>query len=303
MLSSTEPEEVKKLRDKFAKIADISDPLHREYEFALLEQEAKQYGISMESYRRLFEVYLRDKEHIPDQPKKWGVPDWANWFISLPPKTKVALLRKGFFIALEKGVLITVAAALVRYFWEAPKREKQAHYQAWQMINSAQGQQGSGGRIEALQDLNKDGVSLNGLSAKNANLEDINLEKAQLFAANLQGANLKDANLQKAYLRRTNLHLAILYRANLEGASLREANLREAHLREANLEGANLEGASLDGAYLWGANLKGANLKRVDLTLEQVKSTQNWQLAHYDPNFRKQLGLPPETPRGNKGKF
>ncbi|MFM6281449.1 MAG: hypothetical protein ACKN9K_24050, partial [Dolichospermum sp.] len=50
--------EVKQLREKFLTITKISDPLTREYQFALLEKEAEQNGLRAETYRRLFEIYL-----------------------------------------------------------------------------------------------------------------------------------------------------------------------------------------------------------------------------------------------------
>ncbi len=31
------------------------------------------------------------------------------------------------------------------------------------------------------------------------------------------------------------------------------------------------------------------------LTPEQVKEANNWEKADYDPEFRKQLGLPPQS--------
>ncbi len=38
--------------------------------------------------------------------------------------------------------------AVIFYFSESGDRLKQKHYQAWQVINTAQGKGGSGGRIE-----------------------------------------------------------------------------------------------------------------------------------------------------------
>ena len=46
--------------------------------------------------------------------------------------------------------------AVIFYFTESGDRRKQKHYHAWQVINTAQGKNGSGGRIEALQELNED---------------------------------------------------------------------------------------------------------------------------------------------------
>jgi uncharacterized protein YjbI with pentapeptide repeats len=113
-------------------------------------------------------------------------------------------------------------------------------YQAWQVVNSAQGKGGSGGRIEALRDLLRNGVSLAGI-----NLDD----------AWLEGVELAGAVLLRSSLRHTNLSHANLAGANLEGADLRDAILLTANLKGANLRGADLTGARLSAATLDGADL------------------------------------------------
>lgn len=115
-----------------------------------------------------------------------------------------------------------------------------SNYQAWQLINSAQGKGGSGGRIEALGDLLRNGVSLAGISLDHAWLEGVQLPRARLMRGTMREANLQGANLAGA---------------NLEGADLSDAdmvgvNLTDAYLRGANLSGARLSAATLDGADL-----------------------------------------------------
>jgi hypothetical protein len=92
---------------------------------------------------------------------------------------------------------------------------KAANYQPWQVVNSAQGKGGSGGRIDALQDLNRNEVSLAGVQLDGAWLEGLSLPGADLRRASLRGANLRGADLR---------------RANLERADLRGADLTGAHL-------------------------------------------------------------------------
>lgn len=270
-----EPKVLKELREEFTKIAEISDPVYREYKLSLLEQEAEQYGLSKESYLRLFEAYLQDKKYVSQTPKRWWIP----------LKTQLSFTGKLFFLALEKGFLVAAALGLFIYAWEAPIRQKQAHYHAWQIINSARGQQGSGGRIEALQDLNKDGVSLNGLTAKGANLSGIQLEKADLKFANIQNATLTCvmqnvtvnkkicSNLQGANLLGANLQGANLLKVNLQGANLEAANLETINLLKANLKAANLLGVNLRGAKLLFANLEEANLLEANLQAAQLQGT------------------------------
>ena len=109
----------------------------------------------------------------------------------------------------------------------------------------------------------------------------LNLKYCNLIEADLRNANLIGIDFYDSILARANLFRANLFRADLWKTSLWRANLEEANLKEAILEEANLEGANLRRA-------KG-------LTIEQVKSAQNWEKAIYDDNFRKKLGLPPES--------
>jgi hypothetical protein len=64
------------------------------------------------------------------------------------------------FEVLEFAGRASVLIAVIWWFWEAGDREKQKHYRAWELINSARGSTGDGGRRDALQDLNEDHVSL-----------------------------------------------------------------------------------------------------------------------------------------------
>jgi BTB/POZ domain-containing protein KCTD9 len=207
---------------------------------------------------------------------------------------------------------LSLLLGVIFYCWGVLHRRKQAHYAAWQVINAAYGHRSNGGRIEALQDLNRDQVSLAGLAADHAYLVSINLPNASLGDASLQGANLFGATLQGADLSNADLQEADLGRATLQGADLGNANLQEAFLFGARLQGANLFGATLQGAdlsnavlqeanlgkaTLQGANLAGADLRGAHhLTVAQIKAAQNWARAMYDEQFRAQLGLPPNPP-------
>lgn len=113
-----------------------------------------------------------------------------------------------------------------------------SNYQAWQVINSAQGKGGSGGRIEALADLLRNGVSLAGINLDDAWLENVALPNAMLTRSSLQRANLANADLAGANLEG----------ANLRGAELVAANLCGAHLKGADLTDARLSAATFDGA-------------------------------------------------------
>ena len=203
----------------------------------------------------------------------------------------VILILKPVWTILNRGsnalgslsALLTFGAVVYgvySYILEEPQRKQAAHNTTWQLINSANGQAASGGRIEALQQLNEDNISLEGLVASSANLQQIrlpnaDLKKADLRDANLsyaylQGAYLEDATLQRSKLMRTdleysNLQYVYLQYANLEGADLQYANLKRAHLESAELKDAGLQHAQLQGAYLQKANLSHADLQETNL--------------------------------------
>ena len=151
---------------------------------------------------------------------------------------------------------ISMLIAVIFYFADTGNRTMQRHYQAWQVINTAQGKGGSGGRIEALEQLAKDGVALIGVDVSGAFLRGVKLDHAALLRANFHNADVRAASFQSARL----------INANLSGANLREANLGNANLQEADLNDTDLNGANLKGADLTGANLAGADLRNTDLS-------------------------------------
>ena len=208
---------------------------------------------------------------------------------------------------------LTVLVAVIFYIKGCPERKMQSanlrmqvkhlesqlenqlksqHYQAWQVINAAQGKPGGGGRKDALEDLHKDGISLIGvdisqaylphLELENVNLSNANLSKANLFYATLtnavlQDANLFDTNLDGADLRHAKLYRAKLIKANLCNTKLMEANLFNADVSEAKLISADLSGADLSGANLILANLSRANLTEVDFSRADLSGVDLWK--------------------------
>jgi len=210
----------------------------------------------------------------------------------------------GSFLETIEGISVLVAVFI--YIKETPERQKRSHYEAWKVIDAAYGRKNSYARIQALQDLNEDGISLKGLDMPRAELREINLRKANLLGANFQKADLLEANLYKTDLRAANFQKANLQRANLKKADLRatnllEANLLGADLQEADLKAAELQGAKLRAVNFKDANLLGANLLNADLriaenlTPSQVKAARNWEQALYDDEFALRLGLLPTS--------
>ncbi|HEX4053238.1 MAG TPA: pentapeptide repeat-containing protein [Tepidisphaeraceae bacterium] len=178
---------------------------------------------------------------------------WAAWFLS-----QWAVLE-----VLEYCGTLGILVGVIFYFAGARDRLEQKHYQAWQVINTAQGKGGSGGRIDALQDLNTDHIPLVGVDLSGAFLQGVDLPNAKLRRANLSAADMRNANLRTA---------------NLEDTSMVYTNLRGADLREARLGGlTDLTGADLTGAELGGADLNQVTLDQADLRNADLAGIQNWQ--------------------------
>jgi len=189
---------------------------------------------------------------------RWARPFiWPEWVLEW---TVYRLRTWAFLDLLDLVARFTIIVAVIFYFVEADDRRKQKHYQAWQVINSAQGKGGSGGRIEALEELKREQVSLAG----------VDLSKGWFLEIDLQNANLQNANLQNAKFWGGDLRFADLSGADLSGADLRFADLR----------GADLKFADLQNAKLWGAR---------NLTTEQLSKVYTLYEAELDSELMEQI--------------
>jgi len=179
--------------------------------------------------------------------------EWAAFFLG-----RWVLLE-----VLEYCGTLSLLVAVIFYFAGARDRREQKHYQAWQVINTAQGKGGNGGRIDALQELNIDGVPLVGVDLSDAYLQGVNLPNANLLRATLDGTDLRDA---------------VLSGADLEECSMVYGNLRRADLHDARLgESSNFKNADFNGADLSGADLDQASFAKADLRNANLDGVKNWQ--------------------------
>src|SRR5271154_3905612 len=148
----------------------------------------------------------------PGTARKWLTPfiafewmwEWAAFYLS----------NWSFLAVLEYLGTFSVLVAVIFYFSESGDRIKQRHYQAWQVINTAQGKGGSGGRIEALQELNADKVPLVGVDVSSAFLQGLNLKNASLLRSDFSSADLRNSNLSGV-----DFTLADLQSANFRGGN------------------------------------------------------------------------------------
>ena len=168
-----------------------------------------------------------------------------------------ALSHWSFLEVLEYLGSFSILIAVIFYFSESGDRLKQKHYQAWQVINTAQGKGGSGGRIEALQELDADGVPLVGVDVSGAFLQSVRLPRAALTRANFNAVDARNSDLREADLLTADLRSGNFRNSNLSGAKLQGADLGDGDFCSANFSGAKLAGAILDGADLGNTDLAG----------------------------------------------
>lgn len=201
---------------------------------------------------------------------RWLVPfrafEWLWEWIAY------GLSRWSFLEVLEYLGSFSVLVGVIFYFSESGDRVKQRHYQAWQVINTAQGKGGSGGRIDALQELNEDKIPLVGVDVSSAFLQGIHLGHANLSRADMSAADLRGSDLSSS-----NLSFADLHDANLRGARLENVSFSSAALRDADLVASNLGGADLSQADLSGADLRSANLSSVKW--KEIRSIKSANIA------------------------
>jgi hypothetical protein len=176
-----------------------------------------------------------------------------------------ALSNWAFLEVLQYLGTFSVLIAVIFYFAERGDREKQKHYQAWQVINTAQGKGGNGGRIDALEQLNADKVPLVGVDVSGAFLQGLRLDHADLLRADLHAADVRDS---------------ILVHTDFTNANLTSTNLRNSHLENSDFEDAVLSGTDFTGADLTGSRMDGADLSDADLSQVNFRGVR-WQgIAH-----------------------
>lgn len=181
-----------------------------------------------------------------------------------------------FLEVLEYLGRFSVLIAVIFYFAESGDRKKQKHYQAWQVINTAQGKGGNGGRIDALQELNHDHVALAGVDLSGAFLEGIRLPRAELLRANLERCDIRHSVLTGARLTYADLQWANLRESVLTGMRLEGAHLENADLAESDLSGTDFTDVSLNDADLRNANVdKIAWRKIANIKLANVFGVKN----------------------------
>ena len=213
--------------------------------------------------------------------RSWTIP--FHWFEYVSRLLAYYLSHWSFLEVLEYAGRFTVLVAVIIYFSEAPSRRKQKHYQAWQVINSASGKSGNGGRLDALQELNEDHISLVAVDVSKAFLQGLQLPRADLHFAAMSSCDLRNSDLHGANLSGADLVSANLRNADLHGIQADQVDLRDADLTQADAGGAELRQADLRNADLRDMNWLGIT----DITLANIHGVENppagfveWATAH-----------------------
>jgi hypothetical protein len=233
------------------------------------------------------------------RPKPWPVVRATVWPRLLLPLVFLdwltgwaayALSRTSFLVFLDHCGTLSILVVVIFYFADAPERTKLKHYEAWQVINTAQGKGGSGGRADALHELNEDHVPLVGVDLSDAFLQGLDLQRADVRRSNLRGADLKDSILTGSRFKQSDITFANLRQAQLDRDDFTEADLSDCDLAGASLTNANLTGAKLSRADLRGADLSGVtnSTALADVEKANIHGVRNappgfvdWALAHH----------------------
>jgi hypothetical protein len=202
--------------------------------------------------------------------RSWTKPLWASeWFLEWGA---YLLSNWSLLEVLDYLRSLSVLVVVIFYFSESGDRLRQKHNQAWLVIDISQGKGGSGGRIEALQQLNADEVPLIGVDVSGAFLRGIQLPHSHLARSNLNAADVRNGKFDFADLSDSELHYTNFRRASLKGANFQRSNLSDADFWGADLSGADLSGVNLDGADLGECDIRNIkwrnirNLKRVNIS-------------------------------------
>jgi len=189
---------------------------------------------------------------LPFVALEWGW-EWLAYWLSRWHFLQVANYLRSF------GIIVVVAF----YFAESGDRLKQKHYQAWQVINTAQGKGGAGGRLEALQELNEDRVPLVGVDVSGAFLQGLHLKKANLARANFSAADARNAVFSGSDFSDADLRSGNFRDCICRNVVFKDAGLDDSDFSGGDLTGADLSGATLNNAELRGVDLRGINWKHI----------------------------------------
>lgn len=210
----------------------------------------------------------------------WYAAEWVFSWIAY------ALRRWALVDVLRLVAHFTVIVAVVSYFAGADDRQRETRYQAWQVINLAQGKPGSGGRRAALQELNEEGASLRGVDVRYAVLDGLNLPNSRLVASTFDSASLTRSDFRHADLGGASFKDATLSFSLFDGSNARGADFRRARLQEASMPDMWLKRADLDSTFGYQLDLSGSTLDNVEAENAMFQNANLDSVEASESNFR-----------------
>lgn len=173
---------------------------------------------------------------------------------------------------------LTIFVAIATWIFEIPDRAKEKHYRAWGIIYAGMGKRGNGGRVDALQDLNKDHVDLDGVDLRNAYLGQVQLPNAWIQNANFENAYLGQANFSHSrapaagFISKTSFVRADLWAANFRNVDFVDNDFSFANLSNAGFEdatfmrGVRMKHVEINNTRFQGATIVGVDFEGTDLS-------------------------------------
>lgn len=193
---------------------------------------------------------------------------------------------------------LSLISTAIGFFSEADERQKQKHYQAWQVISSAVGQTHEAGRVAAIEDLYIDNIPLDGLDIHKAKINKLSLSprcfllawhipnqictfKQQIFSQHKQELSDGESqeatfklpriiseqtvffwkvNFQELELWESNLQKAVFWHSNLKKVQFFDSNFQEAQLRLNDFQEAVFSNSQFQQTNLSKTNFQKANL-------------------------------------------
>jgi uncharacterized protein YjbI with pentapeptide repeats len=173
---------------------------------------------------------------------------------------------------------IAIPVAVFIYFLEIGDRKEKKHYEAFQVIDSANGIETSYARFKAMQDLNNDNVSLRGIDVPNADLSGIELENVDLSSSDLQ-----KVKFEKAILNGSNFHFSKLHEVDFSQCKLNNTDFTQAtlinskffktELYNAKMNTCILDGATINYCHFDGVSLCSSDLRRITANNSSLKNS------------------------------
>jgi uncharacterized protein YjbI with pentapeptide repeats len=147
--------------------------------------------------------------------------------------------------------------AVFGWLFECSDRAELKHAAAWSLINSGHGKPGSAGRIEALESLAGDNVSLAGIDLSGGSFPNVDLRSGDLFGANLNATNLVGATFGCRYwiygcsrLKQVDFGKSDFSKVDFSGADLSNSTFEASMASDVNFKGARLVGTTFKNVVL-----------------------------------------------------